>query len=112
MIKFIKKLLGLTEPVISTAPYKLEAPDANLIPQAVARGVNLVDTVVKTEYVPPAKPINKVRAVGESGAKAVAAATTPIPANKKRRPYKGNKPKANPVVTNGTTPANVKVPKK
>jgi hypothetical protein len=96
MIKFIKNLLGFgstesntpkeTVKEILTPPSKAKAPEAI--------------------YIPPAKPINKVRAITDPNPDAVKAATAPKPANKKRRPYRGNKVNAGsvkPAVTEGKT---------
>ena len=98
MINFIKQLFGFGAPQetvkeILTPPSKTKAPEAI--------------------YIPPAKPINKVRAITDPNPDAVKAAVAPKPANKKRRPYRGNKVKAGatvakvnqpkPAVTEGTT---------
>lgn len=98
MIKFIKNLLGFgsAEPTKTQETVKeILTPPAKSDPVATA--------VTAATYIEPAKPVNKVKALGESGAQAVAAATAPKPANKQRKPYKGNKPKAKPPVTQGNT---------
>jgi hypothetical protein len=59
--------------------------------------------VVAATYIEPAKPVNKVKAISESGSQAVAAATAPKPANKKRRPYRGNKGASNAVAKESST---------
>jgi hypothetical protein len=93
MIKFIKNLLGFgsadsytpkeTVREILTPPNKVEAPAA--------------------VYIPPTKPnsVAKVRAITDTKPNAVKEAISPKPANKKRRPYRGNKVK--PAVTEGKT---------
>ena len=86
MIKFIKSLFGIG----SAEPTKVVAPASTAADLVVA---NATGNVPLTTYIPPAKPINKVRAVGDSGVEAVKAAVAPKPANKQRTPYKGNKPK-------------------
>lgn len=108
MIKFIKKLLGFnlgcgctakdncgttkeTIKEILTPPSKAEVPAA--------------------VYIPPTKPntVARVRAITDTNPGAVAAAITPKPANKKRRPYRGNKVKAGgakPAVTEGNAKSN------
>jgi hypothetical protein len=99
MIKFIKNLLGFgstesntpkeTVKEILTPPSKAEVPAA--------------------VYIPPAKPVNKVRAITDTKPGAVKEATAPKPANKKRRPYRGNKVKAGsakPAVTEGKAKVN------
>jgi hypothetical protein len=67
MLTFIKRLLGLTPNPVKTAEE------------------------VKAIFVPT---VNKVPAIGESGAAAVAAAIAPKSANKRRRPRNRNKVRA------------------
>jgi hypothetical protein len=84
MIKFIKKLL-----------FGAPAEHANVeaeVNRVFAPTVATPPTAV--EYIPPAKPVTKVRAIGDSKPNAVKAATAPKPANKNRKPR--NKPKTNP----------------
>ena len=89
MIQFIKSLLGFG----STDPYKAQETVKEIVtppPPAV-------------EYIPPAKPINKVKAVstpvkggnvkGGNNIIKKTATTTTKPANSKKKPYRG-KPKA------------------
>ena len=102
MIKFIKSLFGIG----SAEPTKVVAPASTAADLVVA---NATGNVPLTTYIPPAKPINKVRAVGDSGVEAVKAAVAPKPANKQRTPYKGNKPKG--VKNAGGTVAKVNQPK-
>jgi hypothetical protein len=88
MIKFIKQLLGFgtsqeTVKEIVTPP---ASTAADFVVANATGNVPLVAT-----YIEPAKPVTKVKAISESGSQAVAAATAPKPANKKRRPYRGNK---------------------
>jgi hypothetical protein len=105
MINFFKKLLGLsttTEVVkVPTAPYKLEPAN------------EVTAKKPEAQYIPSAKPntVAKVRAISETGSEAVKAAHAQKSANKKRRPYRGNKnaggtvAKANqpkPAVTEGS----------
>jgi len=78
MIKFIKKLLFGTPANVDAEVNRIFTP-------------TVVTPAPAVEYIPPAKPVNKVKAIGETGAQAVKAATAPKPANKKRRPYRGNK---------------------
>ena len=82
MINFIKQLFGFGAPQ-ETVKEILTPPAKEVAPAAV--------------YIPPAKPVNKIRAVSDT--KPIATETKP--ANKKRRPYRGNKVK--PAVTEGTT---------
>jgi hypothetical protein len=96
MIKFIKRLLGLAPNPVKTA----EEVKAIFIPQMTTAAPNSAKTL-EAQYIPPAKPVNKVKALGESGAEAVKAATAPKPANKKRRPYRGNKNAGGAVATEG-----------
>jgi len=104
MIKFIKQLFGfgtsketvkeiLTPPATTSADFVVATATSN-VPTV---------TVPTATYIEPAKPVNKVKAIGETGAKAVAAATAPKPANKKRRPYRGNKNAGGAVATEGKT---------
>ena len=81
MIKFIKQLLGFG--TSQETVKEIVTPPAKSDPVAVA--------VTAATYIEPAKPVNKIKAISESGSQAVAAATAPKPANKKRRPYRGNK---------------------
>ena len=95
MIKFIKKLFGVgsAEPTKPQETVReILTPQAKAVDFVVANATGNVPLGNSTAtYIPPAKPVNKVKAIGETGAKAVAAATAPKPANKKRRPYRGNK---------------------
>lgn len=86
MIKFIKNLLGFG----SAEPAKVETVKEILTPVVTSAAPNSAKTL-EAQYIPSAKPVNKVRAVSVSGADAVKAAVAPKPANKKRRPYRGNK---------------------
>lgn len=85
MINFFKKLLGLsTTPVVAkvpTAPYKLEP----------AKEITAIKP--EAQYIPATKPntVAKVRAISETGPEAVKAAHAQKSANKRRRPYRGNK---------------------
>jgi hypothetical protein len=102
MITFIKRLLGLAPNPVKTQ----EEVKAIFIPQMTTAAPNSAKTLEAT-YLAPAKPttVAKVRAISETGSDAVKAATAPKPANKKRRPYRGNKVKA------GATAAKVGQPK-
>jgi len=97
MIKFIKKLFGIKTPSVhthkETVKEILTPPATTSVDFIVATATSNVPTITvpTATYIEPAKPVNKVKAIGETGAKAVAAATAPKPANKKRRPYRGNK---------------------
>jgi hypothetical protein len=105
MIKFIKKLLGL-------GPSELaKVQEARSV--VVSQTTNTKETV-KEILTPPVnetpvvaatyiEPVNKVKAISESGSQAVAAATAPKPANKKRRPYRGNKGASNAVAKESNT---------
>ena len=93
MIKFIKNLFGFgsadsytpkeTVKEILTPPAKAEVPAA--------------------VYISPAKPVTKVRAITDTKPGAAKAAQAPKPANKKRRPHRGNKVKAGVKVTEGAS---------
>lgn len=110
MIKFIKRLFGLTPNPEKTA----EEVKAIFIPQMTTAAPNSAKTL-EAQYIPSAKPntVAKVRAITDTSPEAVKAAVAPKPANKKRRPYRGNKVKAGgtvakvnqpkPVVTEGKT---------
>ena len=95
MINFIKQLLGFgtsqeTVKEIVTPP---------VLAPVVTASTPADNVTLQATYVEPAKPIiktNKVKAISETGADAVKAATAPKPANKQRKPYRGNKPKAQP----------------
>lgn len=87
MIKFIKNLLGFG----SAEPAKTQETVKEILTPVVTNSSPADNVTLQATYIPPAKPINKVKALGESGAKAVAEAVAPKPANKKRRPYRGNK---------------------
>jgi hypothetical protein len=76
MIKFIKKILFGT-PAVDPTP--VETVKEILTPPAV-------------EYIPPAKPVTKVRAISDAKPQAVKAATQPKPAIKNRKP-RNYKPK-------------------
>ena len=79
MINFIKKILfGTPE-----EPVKVETVKEILTPPAPA-----------VEYIPPAKPVAKVRAISDSKPTAVKATIAPKPANKNRKPR--NNPKIKP----------------
>lgn len=86
MIKFIKRLLGFG----SAEPAKTQETVKEILTPPVKSDPVVTATTAAT-YIEPAKPVNKVRAVSDSGAEAVKAAVAPKPANKKRRPYRGNK---------------------
>jgi hypothetical protein len=106
MIKFIKNLLGFG-PADAYKPQ--ETVKEILTPPVVVTTSNPADNVtLQATYSPPAKPVNKVKALGESGADAVKAAVASKPANKQRKPYRGNKPKG--VKASGTV-AKVNQPK-
>ena len=99
MIKFIKQLLGFgtsqeTVKEIVTPP---------VVVPVVTDSKPADNVTLQATYIEPAKPVNKVKAIGETGAQAVAAATAPKPANKKRRPYRGNKNAGGQVATEGKT---------
>jgi hypothetical protein len=100
MIKFIKNLLGFG----SAEPAKIQETVKEILTPPVKSDPVVTATTAAT-YIEPAKPVNKVKAIGESGAAAVKAATAPKPANKKRRPYRGNKNAGGTVakVTEGNT---------
>lgn len=91
MINFFKRLLGLTATPevakVPAAPYKIEPPK-----EWTSIEVNLTEPTV-----------TKVRAITDTKPGAVKAAVAPKPANKKRRPYRGNKVKAGAKVTEGQT---------
>lgn len=93
MFNFIKQLFGFG-PAQETVK-EILTPPAKSDPVATA--------VTAATYIEPAKPINKVRAVTDTSPEAVKAAVAPKPANKKRRPYRGNKVKAGAKVTEGQT---------
>ena len=100
MIKFIKQLLGF-----GTSQETVK----EIVTPPVVTNSNPADNVtLQAAYIPPAKPVNKVKALGETGAEAVKAAQAPKPANKQRKPYKGNKPKSS---NKGGTVAKVNQPK-
>ena len=91
MIKFIKQLLGFGTSQ-ETVKEIVTPPASTAADFVVANATGNVPLANSTAtYIPPAKPVNKVKALGESGADAVKAAVAPKPANKKRRPYRGNK---------------------
>ena len=98
MIKFIKNLLGFG----SAEPAKTQETVKEILTPP-AKSDPVVTATTAATYIPPAKPVNKVKALGESGAEAVKAATAPKPANKKRRPYRGNKNAGGQVATEGKT---------
>jgi hypothetical protein len=102
MIKFIKRLLGLTPNPVKTA----EEVKAIFVPQMTTAAPNSAKTL-EAQYVPATKPttVAKVRAITDTKPGAVAAAHAQKSANKKRRPYRGNKVKA------GGTVAKVGQPK-
>lgn len=77
MIKFIKSLFGLDKP---------------------AQPKESVQEILT----PPV--VNKVRAISDSSTSAVVAAIQPKPANKHRRPYRGNKAKAKVASTTANKP--------
>ena len=87
MIKFIKNLLGFS----SAEPAKTQETVKEILTPVVTASKPADNVTLQATYIPPAKPVNKVKAIGESGAEAVKAAQAPKPANKKRRPYRGNK---------------------
>ena len=90
MINFIKQLFGFgTSKETVEEILTPQAPATTSADVVVASATGNVPPVAT--YIEPAKPINKVKAIGETGAAAVKAATAPKPANKKRRPYRGNK---------------------
>jgi hypothetical protein len=99
MISFIKRLLGLTPNPVKTA----EEVKAIFVPQMTTAAPNSAKTL-EAQYIPSAKPntVAKVRAITDTKPGAVAAATAPKPANKKRRPYRGNKVKAGGTVAKVT----------
>ena len=106
MIKFIKQLFGFgtskeTVKEILTPP----APATTSADVVVANATDNVPLVAT--YIEPAKPVNKVKALGETGAQAVAAATAPKPANKKRRPYRGNKNAGGTLAKVGVSPSSI-----
>ena len=91
MIKFIKQLLGFGTSQ-ETVKEIVTPPASTAADFVVANATGNVPLVNSTStYIEPAKPVNKVKALGETGAEAVKAAQAPKPANKKRRPYRGNK---------------------
>lgn len=88
MINFIKNLLGLNNPT--------ETVREILTPQ--------IDETKVSTYIEPAKPntVARVRAITDTNPGAVAAAHASKPANKKRRPHRGNKVKAGSTVAKVT----------
>ena len=98
MINFIKKMLGLGP----------KQPTPVFVPQMTTAAPNSAKTL-EAQYIPPAKVVptaaKKVRAITDTNPGAVAAAVAQKPANKKRRPYRGNKVKA------GGTVAKINQPK-
>jgi len=111
MIKFIKRVLfGSAEPTKTQETVReILTPQAKAVDFVVATATSNVPTVTTptATYIEPAKPVNKVKAIGETGAKAVAAATAPKPANKKRRPYHGNKKAGGSLAKVGVSPSSV-----
>lgn len=104
MLTFIKRLLGFVPNPVKT---QKEEVKAIFIPQVTTAAPNSAKTL-EAQYIPPAKPntVTKVRAITDTSADAVKAAQAPKPANKRRRPYRGNKVKAGGTVakiTEGTT---------
>jgi hypothetical protein len=117
MLTFIKRLLGLE----TAAPAKIEEEvKAIFAPYTVpaepkrakdTQGKFLADNPATPEneawvggVAPSKKPkVTKVRAITDTKPNAVKEATSPKPANKRRRPYRGNKVKAGAKVTEGTT---------
>ena len=109
MIKFIKNLFGFgsadayqpkeTVKEILTPP---ATTSADFVVAGATGNVPLVAT-----YIEPAKPVNKVRAIGDSTPEAVKAATAPKPANKKRRPYRGNKNAGGTLAKVGVSPSSI-----
>jgi hypothetical protein len=93
MIKFIKNLLGFG----SAEPAKPQ----ETVREILTPPADYVVAKTTATYIEPAKPIAKVRAITDTKPGAVKAATAPKPANKKRRPYRGNKVKAGAKVTEG-----------
>lgn len=102
MIKFIKQLLGFG--TSQETVKEIVTPPAKSDPVAVA--------VTASTYIEPTKPVNKVRAIGDSNPEAVKAATAPKPANKQRKPYRGNKPKGVKPVVPAAKPASKPAKKK
>ena len=99
MINFIKNLLGLG----SAEPAKSQETVKEILTPVVTASTPADNVTLQAAYIPPAKPVNKIKALGESGAEAVKAAVAPKSANKQRKPYRGNKTKAKPPVTQGNT---------
>jgi hypothetical protein len=91
MINFIKNLFGFG-PAQETVKEILTPP---------AKSDPLATAVTAATYIEPAKPINKVRAITDTNPNAVKAAVAQKPANKHRRPHRGNKVKAGTKVTEG-----------
>jgi hypothetical protein len=94
MIKFIKNLLGFG----SAEPAKTQ----ETVREILTPPADYVVAKTAATYIEPAKPIAKVRAITDTKPGAVKDAVAPKPANKKRRPYRGNKVKAGVKVTEGT----------
>jgi len=110
MIKFIKQLLGFgTSKETVKEILTPQAPATTSVDFVVATATSNVPTVTTptATYIEPAKPVNKVKALGETGTQAVAAATAPKPANKKRRPYRGNKNAGGTLAKVGVSPSSI-----
>lgn len=103
MIKFIKNLLGFGSADSYTPK---ETVREILTPPVTTSAPNSAKTL-EAQYIPPAKTVptaaKKVRAITDTKPGAAAAAHAPKPANKKRRPYRGNKVKAGVKVSEGQT---------
>jgi hypothetical protein len=101
MIKFIKNLFGFGP----ADAYTPKETVREILTPVVTASKPADNVTLQATYVPPTKPntVAKVRAITDTKPGAVAAATAPKPANKKRRPYRGNKVKAGSVakVTEG-----------
>jgi hypothetical protein len=123
MIKFIKKLLGLgpaelakvqeaRSVFIPQTPTKKETIREILTPPTptpvVTNATPNSNKTLEATYIPPTKPVNKVKAIGDSTPSAVASAIAPKPANKQRRPYRGRNPKAKTEVNTAQQPAKKK----
>jgi len=106
MIKFIKKLLFGTP----TTPAKHHETVKEILTPPAKAPYKVEPASTTIGHVPPApvpKPVNKVKAIGETGANAVKAATALKPANKKRRPYRGNKNAGGSLAKVGVSPSSV-----
>jgi hypothetical protein len=99
MIKFIKNLFGFGP----ADAYTPKETVREILTPVVTASKPADNVTLQATYVPPTKPntVAKVRAITDTKPGAVKEAIAPKPANKKRRPYRGNKVK--PAVTGDKT---------